>query len=492
MANLDLLVVNPGGTKKRVYQELSQDYSAVEPPFWAALTAGFVRKHGYNVNLLDANAENYDATETASAILDYGADLTNIVVYGQQPSASTQLMEGVSRLAKEIKTLDSDHRIILSGLHPSTLPERTLREEHVDYVAQGEGPYTVLDLVKGKVGDARGLWYEDANGTIQRNMPAPLAKNLTEEFSDISWDLLPMNKYKAHNWHSLGDLESREQYASMYTTLGCPYTCVFCCINAPFGKNAYRTWSPEWVLDQIDTLVEKYNVKNLKIIDELFVLKQRHFMPIVEGLIERDHDLNIWAYARIDTVKEEYLKPLKKAGFNWLALGIESGEENIRREISKGRFVDENIRDVVARMKKADINVVGNYIFGLPGDDIESMQQTLDLAVELNCEWNNFYSAMAYPGSELYLQMKNKGVSLPDDEDGPGWIGYSQHSYDCLPLPTEKISAAEVLRFRDSAFDTVFKSEKYLGMVEEKFGKKAREHIESMSELSLKRRILGD
>ena len=67
--NLDLLLVNVGGTKKRVYQELSKIYSALEPPFWAALTAGFIRNNGFSVKILDANAENLGVKETAEEAL---------------------------------------------------------------------------------------------------------------------------------------------------------------------------------------------------------------------------------------------------------------------------------------------------------------------------------------------------------------------------------------------------------------------------------------
>ncbi len=102
---IDLLLVNAGGTKKKVYQDLSKDLSAVEPPVWAALTAGFIRNNGYHVDILDANAENYDAEETADKIVEMNPSLTNIVCYGQQPAASTQLMDTVGRLCTEIKNV---------------------------------------------------------------------------------------------------------------------------------------------------------------------------------------------------------------------------------------------------------------------------------------------------------------------------------------------------------------------------------------------------
>ena len=133
-------------------------------------------------------------------------------------------------------------------------------------------------------------------------------------------------------------------------------------------------------------------------------------------------------------------------------------------------------------------NVGANYIFGLPEDNRDSMNETLELALRINSEWANFYSAMAYPGSQLYpLAQKNKW-DLPDDKGGPGWIGYSQHSYDTLPLRTNHLKASEVLEFRDRAFDIYFNDNSYLSMIKNKFGVDTQKHISKMSEHKLKRK----
>ncbi len=161
-SELDILLVNIGGTKKRVYQELSKDYSAIEPPFWAALTAGFIRKNGFNVDILDANAENLTPEETAEEIKRRNPKLVNIVVYGQHPSASTQLMTGVGELCEKIKSIEPQRKIILTGLHPSALPERTIKEEACDFVCEGEGFYTLLGLVKQQsLNSIPGLWWKE-------------------------------------------------------------------------------------------------------------------------------------------------------------------------------------------------------------------------------------------------------------------------------------------------------------------------------------------
>ena len=132
--------------------------------------------------------------------------------------------------------------------------------------------------------------------------------------------------------------------------------------------------------------------------------------------------------------------------------------------------------------------VGANYIFGLPDDTLDSMKETLDLSLRINSEWTNFYSAMAYPGSQLHVMAKKNLWQLPEDKNGPGWIGYSQHAYECLPLRTEKLKATEVLDFRDQAFLTYFNNSNYLSMIKSTFGEKTSEHIQKMTSHKISRK----
>ncbi|MBT96561.1 B12-binding domain-containing radical SAM protein [Candidatus Pacearchaeota archaeon] len=486
-SNLDLLLINVGGTKKKVYQDLSKDFSAIEPPFWAALTAGFIRNKGYNVKIIDANAENLTHKETARIVKEDNPKLTNIVVYGQHPSASTQLMTGVGELSNEIKKIEPNRKIILTGLHPSALPRRTLKEENCDFVCQGEGFYTLQGLLENsKPNNIPGLWWKE-NGNIRNTPREKNMQNLSKELDSVAWDLLPMDKYKAHNWQCLDNLDSRFGYASISTSLGCPFTCDFCSIHETFGEKRIRTWDSEWVVNQLKTLQEKYNIKNIKIIDEMFILNSNHFMEIAEKIIKEDLKLNIWAYGRVDTIKEKYLGKLKKAGFNWLCVGYEAGNEKVREDVHKGKFTKDSMIENRKIIKNSGINVIANYMFGLPEDNLDSMRETLDLAKELNCEFGNFYCTTAMPGSQLYKNAIQENVKLSKK-----WIDYAQHSYNFLPLPTKHLSPKEVLEFRDYAFDNYFKNPEYLKMIESEFGPKAEKHLKNMTKTKLKRKLLEE
>lgn len=487
---LDLLLINPG-SRMQVYQALGKELAAVEPPVWAGMMASFVRGRGHSVAVLDAEAERLTPAQVAERVEAAAPRLAAIVVYGHQPSASTQNMPAAGATASAIKERLPEQPLILLGGHVASLPERTLSEEAADYVATGEGLYTLVDLIDAlsavspRLDQVRGLGFRAEDGSIRFNAPAPLLAQLDADMPGLAWDLLPMERYRAHNWHCFGHLE-REPYAAIYTSLGCPYHCTFCCIQAPFRSgerqsaankpvNSYRMWSAAAVLAQIDTLVTQYGVRNVKIADEMFVLNPRHVETICDGLIERGYDLNIWAYARVDTVRDRMLDKLRLAGFRWLAFGIEAADEAVRDDVDKG-FDQNEIFDTLAKVRNAGIHVIGNYIFGLPEDSSETMERTLQMALDLNCEFANFYSTMAYPGSPLYATAVSRGWPLPKS-----WSGFSQHSVDASPLPTRHVTAAEVLRFRDRAFDRYFSAPAYLSRVEDVFGTATVEHIRSMA-----------
>ncbi|AXH15818.1 B12-binding domain-containing radical SAM protein [Malaciobacter mytili LMG 24559] len=480
---IDVVFVNPGN-KKITFQNLGVDLAAVEPPFMIASIAAYLRNNDISVNIIDSNAENLTPEETAKKINEINPLLVCMIVYGGQPSASTQTMAIASKMCTIIKQ-NCSMPIVIAGLHPSALPQRTLEEEDVDYVIEGEEQIPLkrlIEVLKNNLSldEVPGLWYYK-NNMIVNNQKPKLIDNLDEYLPMAAWDLLPMEKYKAHNWHCFDNIDERQPYGAIYTSLGCPYKCSFCCINATFGKPSIRYRSPKLVVDEIEHLAKEYNVKNIKFIDEMFILNENHYMKITELLLEKNLDINIWCYARVDTVKKDFLPKMKKAGFNWFCLGIESASEFVRDGADK-KLKYRDIKEVVKSIQDAKIRVLTNFIVGLPDDNEKTMQETLDMAIDLNTEFFNIYSAMAYPGSKLYDEAIEKGIKLPSN-----WGDYSQHAKNQLPLSTKYLSAMDVLKFRDKAWQEYFTSKKYLDMIEEKFGVKVVEHIKFMTSKKLER-----
>jgi anaerobic magnesium-protoporphyrin IX monomethyl ester cyclase len=499
-ARPDVVLINPR-SRAQVYQGLGTELAAIENPVWAGLMATFVRRHGLTAEIIDAEADELAPADVVQRVIELDPILNVVVVYGHQPSASTQIMPASGTVARAIMEAAPQQKVLMVGGHVAALPGRTLEEEACDFVGSGEWLFTIVELARAlkasathpELSKVRGLWYRET-GTMNFTPNAPLVQNVDVEMPGVAWDLLPMRKYRAHNWHCFGDLQ-RQPYAAIYTTLGCPYHCTFCCIQAPFKSgekelglketaNSYRYWSPKLVGDELEKLA-RMGVRNIKIADEMFVLNKKHVMAICDEIIARGLDFNIWAYARIDTVKEGMLPRLKEAGFNWLAFGIEAANSRVQADVDK-RFDEEDVYDTVAKVKAAGIHIIGNFIFGLPEDDLASMQETLEMALNLNCEFANLYSAMAYPGSPLYNAALAQSWELPER-----WSGYSQHSVDSKPLRTKYLSSGEVLTFRDEAFQRYFSAPEYLNMVRARFGQETVDHIRQMTTHKLARQTVA-
>ena len=254
------------------------------------------------------------------------------------------------------------------------------------------------------------------NYLVDHDQNLPIQKKINLHFKEK-----PLDLYRAHYWHANFDDEQRTPFAAIYTSLGCVYGCGFCMINilnrtdlsdgvSSSDSRIMRVWSVDWVKRELNKLAF-YGVKTVKFSDELFFFDEKRYLPILDALQEINHDFNIWCYARVDSVRSKHLPKFKSAGINWLCLGIESGNRLIRQEVSKGSFRDVRVETIVEEIQKNGMYVLGNYIFGLPDDSFERMQETLDLSLEINSEFANYYLAMAYPGSPLYIAATKRALN---------------------------------------------------------------------------------
>lgn len=504
--SLDVLFVNADAADK-AYQALAKDYSAIEPPTWALLLAQSCRAQGYGVGILDCTAERLTDEQAVARIAEIRPRLVCFVVYGQNPNSGTTNMEGDTACCALLKQCHPDLKTCFVGSHTSALPKEVLSYPYVDFVLLNEGVYALWNLLKtdlkSELSKVKGIGHK-SDGVPVLNEPERVVpqERMDADLPGYAWDLLPyrqkpLDLYRAHFWHAEYSHHLRTPFAAIYTSLGCVFKCDFCMINivnridnadgvVAANSAAMRYWSTDFILGEMQKLASM-GVETIRISDEMFFLNKTYYEPLLRGIIERGIRLRTWSYARVDTVREKYLDLFKKAGVNWLGIGIESADQMIRREVSKGSFKMLNVRDVVRGIQKAGINVGANYIFGFPNDTRETMQRTLDLALDLCTEFANFYPCQALPGSGLYYTAKANGWKLPDTFAGYGFL-----SYHSEPLPTRHLTAAEVLKFRDDAWHAYFAYPPYLDLVERRFGHTQRKNVETMARIRLKRALLGD
>lgn len=504
---LDALFVNADSSLE-AYQGLAHTFAAIEPPTWALLLAQSCRAKGFGVGILDCDAERLPLATSVNRIADADPRLVVFVVYGQNPNSGTTGMIGASALAAELKRQHPNLKVCFVGSHTSALPREVLGNSFVDFVLLNEGVYALHNLLAGDLSSSLdkilGIGYKTpyGEGVLNPAQPVVPQDRMDIDMPGYAWDLLPyqskpLDLYRAHFWHAEFDHNKRTPFAAIYTSLGCNFACNFCMINIVNRSDSgddinashsrgMRFWSAKLVGDELEKLANM-GVETVRISDEMFFFNRKYYEPLLKEIINRGLRLRMWAYSRVDTVRSEYLDLFQKAGINWLALGIEAGNQEVRQEVSKGSFKLVNIQDVCATVRNSGMNVISNYIYGFPEDTFETMQQTLDLALELNTEMANMYPCQALPGSPMYHIAKQNGWELPES-----YGGYAFLSYDSKPLPTKYLSASEVLKFRDDAWQKYFSNPPYLNLVESKFGPVERKNVESMASIKLKRKILGD
>lgn len=512
MRFMDVCFITPNNSKK-IYQSLSKNYSAIEPPTWSLLLAQSCRDIGFKVKIIDAVAENLSEEEVFQRIVELNPRLICFVVYGQNVNAGTTSMSGATSTANFLKCANVKIPIAFVGSHVQALPMETLRKElSIDLVFMNEGVYALRNILKledvnlNNLSDIKGIAYRDKH-QIKVNPPEKIVpqERMDIDLPGYAWDLLPykdkpFDLYRSPMWHAEYEEEKRSPYAALQTSLGCQFGCDFCMINI-INKNdneeigvagnysKMRYWSTDFIFKEFLKLSE-YGVKTIRITDEMFLLNPKYYVPLCKKLAElnKNDDYRFWAYSRVDTVKRpEILSLVRKAGVKWLCLGIESGSKKIRLEVSKGKFEDVDIKDVVEKVHEVDIEVMANYIFGLPGDDKESMKKTFELSKELCTSGWNTYAAMALPGSALYKDAIKNNIPLPDNYEG-----YSFHSYNTLPLPTKYLTPAEILKYRDECFHEYHTFPNFLNRIEKKYGVKAKNNIVEMSKIRLKRKIIEE
>ena len=503
---VDVLFVTPDSSLQ-AYQDLAKVYSAIEPPTWSLLLAEACRAKGFSPAILDCDAERLSLEESVKRINDTKARLVVFVLYGQNPNSGTTSMIGAVKLANALKQSGNGAPICFCGSHSQALPRDVLAYDDIDLVLLNEGVYALLNLLRSNLtsdlATINGIGWKDDGRIILNDAEKVVPQDrMDEDMPGYAWDLLPykerpLDLYRAHFWHAGFDHNKRTPFAAIYTSLGCQFACEFCMINIinridngdwvdASHSRGMRFWSPDWVKREMKKLAD-LGVETLRISDEMFFLNRKYYLPILENCIDEEFGFNMWTYSRIDTVRPKVLETFKKAGVNWLALGVEAGNQMVRQEVSKGSFQEVNIRDVCDTIQQADINIISNYIFGFPEDTHETMQQTLDLALELNTEMANMYPCQALPGSPMYHTAKRNDWALPSTYEG-----YAFLSYESEPLQTKFLSAAEVLKFRDDAWNTYFTNDNYLNVVENRFGDQQRRNVEDMAKIRLKRKLLGD
>jgi anaerobic magnesium-protoporphyrin IX monomethyl ester cyclase len=409
-------------------------------PLGLAYVASYLESNGHIVSVVDADALDLEIDSTIEEVMRTAPDAVGV-------TATTPLINNAFNIIQRIKERDKRIITFVGGPHVSAMPEGTLQAGRgfLDYVVFGEGEDSCLELLRCIEGGGalseplQGIGFMNGNGEAVIGLQRPF-KNDLDLFPFPARHLFPMDRYVDHT--KFGD----ELYTLMTTSRGCPYECTFCGSQITWQKKT-RLRSPENVVLELKECVEKYGITNFTFCDDTFTLNKHHAIEICRLISELPYKIRLFCSSRVNTISEDRLFWLKKAGCYCITFGLESGNDAVLKKMKKGITV-EMIKRAVAMTKEAGIEVHGSFILGFEDEDEQTMEDTISFAVALSLDQIQFSILVPLPGTECYTHAgeRNAFRCSPDDFTSFYW-------YYSVPANMTRVSDERLIELQKSAYE---------------------------------------
>ncbi|MGD0780414.1 MAG: FkbM family methyltransferase [Dehalococcoidales bacterium] len=355
-----------------------------------------VLEKDYDVSVIDVGAEGLNDDAIKKRIAEIEPKIVGI-------TSDTLSFQRAIDIATIVKQIDKKITVVIGGAHANALPTYPLKYKCFDICVYGEGERTAVELWEKL---DKGKSYKDVKGISFRrqekivvNPKRELIENL-DELPFPARHLFPMDKYRGDD-----SLSVHPVYA-IGTSRGCPYSCAFCSNNVAFGKK-YRFRSTKNVVDEIDILINQYEAQGIYFREDLFTANKQRVMDICDEIVKRGLHFKWECESRVNTVDEELLRAMKNAGCELIWFGVESGSPRVLDLLNK-QINHAQIRKAYDLCEKVGIKTGASLILGVPGETLEEIQKTIELAEELKpkCAWVGFVVFTAFPVSPLYEYVK--------------------------------------------------------------------------------------
>lgn len=410
-------------------------------PLGLGYVASYLIKNGFGVSYLDPEAEGLNIASIRERLKRTAPDLVGV-------TSTTPTFKSAMDVASLVRE-ELDCPIALGGPHASVLPEYTIEKYHslFDCMVVGEGESTMLELCAALQG---GEDFSAVRGLCSLSNGRAFFAGKREGIEDLddipmpAREIADMELYAEPNdFNSVG-----KKAATMFTSRACPYECVFCASRSIWGRKV-RYHSPERVIEEIRLLHERYKVEHILFKDDTLGLKRERVVDICEGIIRYGKKLYFSCLARVDSLDEDLLALMKRAGFFHVCFGIESGNDEIMKNLKKGITKDE-ARRTLKSANKLGFKTFCTFMIGNPGDTRQTVRDTIRFAVELNPTIALFYILVPYPGTEIF----DKRIGL-EGLEGLDWEDFVI-SKGSLVADAENLSASEMRKLLRTAYLTFY------------------------------------
>ncbi|MHB8834576.1 MAG: B12-binding domain-containing radical SAM protein [Candidatus Methylomirabilia bacterium] len=413
------------------------------PPLGLALLAAILERAGHRVKILDGNAEVLDDDGLLRRLAGIKAGSGSPGWVGI--TSSTNTFPAAVRVSGFVRKIFPEAKIVFGGVHATVFPEEALAAPTVDFVVRGEGEATFLSLL----GDEPP---ETISGLSFRSTDRVIHTPNRDSYTDLgtlplpAYHLLPMHLYRP----ALGS-HRRLPAIGIVISRGCPGRCTFCYGHHLGRITRYRPVAS--VVDEIRLLQKNWGIREVSFYDDTFTARPGYVVELCEAILAGKLDLTWSCFSRVDFVTEELLRLMKRSGCHQICYGIESGNEEILRVIHK-RISLAKARQALAWTRSAGIETRTTFMLGNPGETMQTMEQTLRLALELDPDIALFNIATPYPGTEMYAWADEHGYLTTK-----AWECYDL-SRPVMRLPS--LNEEELLRFYRDCYRRFYRRGGYL------------------------------
>jgi anaerobic magnesium-protoporphyrin IX monomethyl ester cyclase len=394
------------------------------PSLGLAYLAAIAEQEGHTAAVFDMGLR--PKRPVADEVEDIVAWRPDVIAFTSMTTSYQSVEEAVALLKAR---LGPQVPIILGGPHATTLPELALQNPHIDFLVYGEGEYVFRDWLRQvERGDTnwaanKGLWYKDAAGRVVDGGERELIPDLDE----LPFPARHLFDLKAYPLYA----PTGEQMVTVLTSRGCPYKCSFC-FKGIVGRT-YRQRSPENIVAELRQLIDQYGVRNFYFMDDLFTINVKRLEAILDYFIEQDLDVRWRCLARVDRVTPDLLRKMYRAGCRQIHFGIESGNPEILKKTAKHIDLDQ-VRQAIEWTEDAGIMSKGYFILGLPGDNEQTMQETIEFAASLRLSEAMFSIATPMPGTELWEELIHKNPDTVYNTDFTKSYYYNSYTSEIAPF----------------------------------------------------------
>lgn len=389
-------------------------------PDYLAYGAAVVEEAGHDILFVDNQAKNLSSEEFLPDLKKWKPDL--VVCQTSTPSIYADIES--ARLFKDA----TGAMTVFVGSHSSAVPDQVLKDAAgaVDACAVGEFDYTIRDLANGvALKDCEGLARWD-NGTVVKNPDRAYIENL---------DDMPFPAWQHLNIYDYRDGAKLYPFLTSITGRGCRYRCSYCQIPQVMNGHVYRTRSVENVVDEMERNLRLFpDLKEIMFEDDTLTMRiaRDRLILLCEEIIRRDLPLSWSANARVDLNDVETLKLMKRSGCRMLCVGFEFGDQAILNSVKKGTTVDQ-MYTFAENARKAKLRIHGCFMFGGPGETLETAKKTISMSQELKIDTAQFTGVVAYPGTTYYDWAKKGGHLIP--ENWRDWVDEEFEQKGVVDLP---------------------------------------------------------